>query len=1171
MIESAPAGTRYVDVYRDAMEHGVGGRDTGVILVDHDRLVGSLADNCAVDDEPYQSLHRRARAQMQHNNGQVTVKLMVQLVRQAIVVARGAAARHAGDAADVVLTGFFDLSFMTGFSGAGFKTTAVVELSCGKIRSVREKFESRATVARRAVTAAAIRRFWTGFREALDTADGAAAFQDVVVYRHECQYDARREPLDCERIIAGSAEFVLRDVASVWRLVSDVSAECEKFTVGRWPRTYALVDVNDAESALRSDRAYGDRMARFPDAAVTVALVVDAILRAIDPDRLGRDWVDDYFDALTDDGDRGCADSPACVQYGDGCGLAAKRHKLQRTDYARSAVNVMRARWKRSLWGRRPLLTPRVEAEYGDAVAAIKRRLGRNNDDDGVDAQLCILGLNRLQGNLDVFRGEPIELYGLGVTDVTFRPTVIEPVGCTTMVQMLDKQATTYRRMGHAYFEPEDMVLVGFYDFHPMATTLRSSFDAVIPQRPVGVRDYFDFFHGKRPPKCFYAMATTASLSPMMMYHENTDEKCFKNGDILTMAQRKWRFEPGVVCLTYKSERYEIIRHVVDDDRDGSDRLRIYTGSGGEYCVDKSCEGVIGFTGTVPDGGRLDVFTQNSGRAVCLLRQPGVGVAGRDTVEMSRLCGDGCVTIEFADQCQIRYSAVGGVTEKDALGTRVLHGRSKGGKMRGIKSQSENRKNRVTRSPVESRKSRVLNSSSVSRRSSKNVAAMKSPVTKSKATPTRDSNSETGTDSENALKPESDMTAVVVENSRDGTRRTVTFADGTTITTNFRRAQRGKPRAALAHELLDVTSYEYAHPAYLTVTDDRDAGTISVFDVVTRSEDGALQLPRWPKDPGCVEITAAAIVVRDGAESCTEPVATFGWTATGDRIDCVNESLFEKRDGRRHVSAIARRHPGKPHREVMVIDDDREASVAGVADSVSILPRPAAYFIVKRGMSGFAVPGPRRYHRFVEDIRGRRGTAINEQGREIVALFVHGDVDRNLGAESDASTATASARHFAWLHPSFAREFPGPVGTTTAADGIETLLADLRKSDGRLQLVSRAFRKVDVDYGPVLDALRRLDYARPLPTARLPVVRMRARAYVPDLDDVKAAYVTVSPVARVDVMAAVVQSEERERRRARLRASVGHAHQALSRLASNSFIPYFHRDSYEPLRDSWLL
>lgn len=1184
LMEGTPAGTRYVDAYRDALEHGVEGRgDAGVILVDHDRLVGSLADSCAADDELFRSLHKRARAQLQHNNGQITVKLMVQLVRQAIALAW--AARRAGDArpdvADVVLTGFFDLAFVAGFSGAGFNTAAVVELSCGEMRRVREKFESRATAARRAAAAATVRRFWTGFRDASDTADGAAAFQDAVVYRHESRYDARLEPPDYERIIATSAEFVVRDVARVRGLVADVRAGCEEFAAGRGPRTYALADVCDAEGASRHGRAYRDRMDRFPDAAVTVAVVVDAMLRAVDPDRSDHDWVDDYFDALTDDRDRGCTDRPACVQYGDECGLATKRHKLQRTDYARSAVDVMRARWKRSLWGRRSLLTPRAEAEYGGAVAAIKRRLERDDDDDGgVDAQLCVLGLNRLRCNLDVFRGETVDLYGLGVTRVTFRPPVIEPVGCAAMVQMLDEHAAAYMRMGHAYFAPEDVVLVGFYDFHPTTTTVRSSsFDAAIPQRPVAVRDYFDFFHGKRPSECFYAMdtATTASPSPMMTYHEDMDETCFKNGDSLTVARRKWRFEPGVVCLKYRSERYEIIRHVVDGgDRGGCDRLRIYTGSGGEYCVDKSREGVIGFTCTAADGGRLDVFTENNGRAVCLLRQPGVGVAGRDAVETSRLFGDGHVTIEYADRCRIRYSAVGGVVEKDTSGTRVVRGRSKGGKSRVSRSSLESRKSRVARSLVESRKSRVSKSLSEIKRSSRNIAAVKSRVTKAKAKATatatakamaiRDSDSENETDSENAQKPDVVLTAAVVENSRDGARRTVTFADGTTITTNFRRALQGEPRPASARELSDVASYEYAHPAYKTVTDDRDAGTVRVSGVVTRSEDGALQLPRWPNDPGFVEITAAAVVVRDGGDESAEPVATFGWTAAGDVVDDAAESLFEKRDGRRHVSAVARRRPGRPHRAVAVIDD-REAYPGGVAGREPIQPRPAAYFIVKRGLSGFAVPDPRRYGRFVEDVRGRRGTAVHEHGRDIVALFVDGGAaDRNPDADAGALPPVPSARRFAWLNPSSAAGFTGPAAASVA--GIETLLADLKKSNGRLQLVSRAFRKVDVDYGPVLDALRRCDAGPSSSAARPAAVGMRVRAYVPDLDGVKAVYVAAAPVTRVGVTAvAAARSEGRERRRAQLSAAASHARQALSRLAGNNFIPYFHRDSYEPLRD----
>lgn len=1169
LMESTAAGTRYVDVYRDALlDRGDTG---GVILVDHDRLVGSLADGCAADDKAYRSLHRRAKAQLVHNDGRVAVGLMVRLVRQTIALAHRTA-RRAGPA-HAVLTGFFDLAFVAGFPGAGFETAAVVELCCGKIRGAREKFESRATAARRAAAAAAVRRFWTGFRDALNTAGGAAAFRDVVVYRHECRYDAGRVPCDYERIIAAAAEFVLRDVARVQQLVSDVRAGREEFATASGPRSCALTDVNDVDGALRYGRAYADRLARVPEAAVTVALVVDAMLHAIDSDRLDHEWVDEYFEALTDGRDRGCADRPACVQYGDDCGLTAKRHKLQRTDYARSAVSVMRARWKWSLWRRRSLLTPWTEAEHDDAVAAIMQRLERD-DDDGVDAQLCVLGLNRLQSNLDVFRGETVDLSGLGATDVTFRPTVIEPVGCATMVQMLDKEAMAYKRTSHAYFAPEDVMLVGFYDFCPMATTRRSSFDAVIPQRATGARDYFDFFHGKRTPKCFYVMdnVMTTSPSPTMTYHEDSNETCFQNGDSLTVTRRKWRFEPVVVCLTYKSERYEIIRHVVDGDRDSYDRLRIHIDSVGEYCVDKSHEGVIGFTGRLSDGGRVDVFTQNNGRAVCLLWQPGVSAADRDAVETSRLCEDGCVTIEYADQSYIKYSAEGDVEKKTASDTMVLHRRSKGGKTRGTKLPLESRKSRVTRSPIEIKKNRVAKTLGVSSKSIRNVDGTKtvSVIT----TVPKDSSSEIDTDSDNAQKLYADLTTVAVENSRDSSRKTVMFEDGTTITTHFRRPRHGKPLPALG-EPSDVISYEYAHPAYKTVIDDRGAGMFRVSGVVTRSEDGAFRLPRWSNDPGGIDITTAAVVIH-GGDGPSEPVATFGWSTAGDGVDDADESLFEKRDGRRHVSVMARRDPDKVHYNVTVIHDG-EAYVSGVAGRAPIRPRPAAYFIVKRDMSGFAVPDPRRYDRFMEDVRGRRGTAIREYGRETVALFVAGNKnpDADLVALSALAPASVPTGRFAWLNPPFAGGFPG-VARTTAAD-VDVLLADLRKFKGRLQLASRAFRKIDVDYGPLLDALRRHD-AWPRPTARLPTVKMRVRPYVPDLSDVRALYVATALAAvttrnqdHIGVATAAERSEKRERRRSQQKMTAGHARQALSRLASNSFIPYFHRDNYEPLRDSWLL
>lgn len=261
-------------------------------------------------------------------------------------------------------------------------------------------------------------------------------------------------------------------------------------------------------------------------------------------------------------------------------------------------------RWKRLLWGSHPLLSPNIVDEYNSIVSDVKSQCECKDDRDyrdDIDVKLCVLAVNRLRNNLDVFRGERIGLPALGTTVVTYKPNLLEPLGCRTMVQVLERKSERYEGTSYAYFEPEDVMLVGFYDFRP--TRLRSSFSFTVPQRPVHVNDYFGLFHGPKGCKAdrFYAMD-----SPRWWwcptYKEDMERIRFRDNDRLTVSKRKWRFEPGTVCLTYKScserQSYEIVRHVTiggENDNEDNDRFRICTSAGDEYYIEVIGNKVLGY------------------------------------------------------------------------------------------------------------------------------------------------------------------------------------------------------------------------------------------------------------------------------------------------------------------------------------------------------------------------------------------------------------------------------------------------------------------------------------------------------------------------------------------------------------------------------------------------
>lgn len=114
--------------------------------------------------------------------------------------------------------------------------------------------------------------------------------------------------------------------------------------------------------------------------------------------------------------------------------------------------------------------------------------------------------------------------------------------------------------------------------------------------------------------------------------------------------------------------------------------------------------------------------------------------------------------------------------------------------------------------------------------------------------------------------------------------------------------------------------------------------------------------------------------------------------------------------------------------------------------------------------------------------------------------------------------------------------------------------------------VSRTFRKCGADYGPVLDALRRIvrrrcsdddDDANRL-NRRLPgpAAKLVVRVNVPDADAVAAVYANGCDAAK-----------RREAARSAKRARDRDASEARRRMARDDFIRYFRSDRYGPLWD----
>jgi len=1180
LMETTLNSTKYIDVYKDAVEgmHRIEDQACNVVVIDHNRLVESLDNICTEQDEHYRSVHDRAKRYF-HNNSRVSTKLMVLLVRQTIIVNLESMRQKWNfdtepytfqpAVVNIILTNFIDLEFITEFIASKIKVDAIVELSCGEIAQTREKFVSRAFRAKQSMADKTIQTFWRNFHDWLDTADGASVFKNVVVYQYKSKYNADYEPPNVDKMLVAARRYVIHEMHKVLLFVYNVRAEYEKYTRIDNP-VYAL-PVNDDDSMVQHYyESYTKHLKAYPEDAIELPTILDAMVKAAIAGPVQQPterWVDAFFGALKDNSDEGCMVYPACVQYGNKFGLVAKKHDLRHTDYFDSAVNVLNVRWRKSLWGSHPLPPSDVEAEHDRAIAHIKRKCEHRTSGDDVDVQLCALALNRLRSNLDVYRGEPIGLPGLGMTNVKFRPELIEPAGCATMVQMLQKESENYRRMSHAYFEPEDVVVVGFYDCQKVLQTRKSSFRFNVPQRPVFAKDYFDLHYGKRTPKCFYTMDTTAAASGMSLtYTEEMEEIRFKDDDFLRISKRKWRFEPSTVSLVYKSGHYEIVKHVksADDDhrggededdddddddhaKDDEDWLRVYNNDAGlEYYVGKSrknvirCIGRTSWAGGSGDGCTVEMISGNDpgyGMLQQLNRRRndvnGAKVNAAE-VEVCRFYGNGRVVVEYADRTKVTYWSSGKI-QRPSRFARTPPESSKS-------STGRTRASTISNDSAESVPAKIETSKSVSikakksqaRKTTKSVIGMgKSPsrMRRKKSTISPSATGENNKNNDPLQDPRIRRHADYVERfSEDGATRTVEFADGTCIVgaTNVRRSSTVVP------------PYEYIHPAYHTVTEDQD-GMFNVTGVCTMSRGlagGPVGLRLTDRSVRIDATTDAVYVYRSDDDGDERLTATFGWNGS--------EFLFEKRVNATRVVTVPRKRQ---------LGDNL---VLGMTGTTAVTTEEAAStsecFVIRRGMSGFRTLDNHRYERFADGVRGRQHTAVRESPRvRTVTVFAAHDVY----LEKPWATglpAMAIGEQYAWLRP-----FSDKV---TASDD--------ERVPTTMQLTSRSFRKVNIDYSPVIEALKlQRDTGSDSPaTVDVLPGKLRVRVYVPDVDALRKMYApgdsrNLKSSSRRDSAAA--HDQRLSAKLAYLKQEGCDALEARLLMRQDRFVPFFHADDFGPL------
>jgi len=163
------------------------------------------------------------------------------------------------------------------------------------------------------------------------------------------------------------------------------------------------------------------------------------------------------------------------------------------------------------------------------------------------------------------------------------------------------------------------------------------------------------------------------------------------------------------------------------------------------------------------------------------------------------------------------------------------------------------------------------------------------------------------------------------------------------------------------------------------------------------------------------------------------------------------------------------------------------------------------------------------------------------------------------------------------LYFSHASELPG----RQDAAGFEWLKVVFGKKpktfvpDHRLRFVSRAFRKCDTDYEPASRALRQIlsrGVNAALRSVPQPAAKLVVRVNVPNSDAVNAMY--ARGTFKYDPVRDESLAETRSRtkvawleKRARQRAYENSALEARLRMKRDDFIPYFHCNSYEPLKN----
>lgn len=540
---------------------------------------------------------------------------------------------------------------------------------------------------------------------------------------------------------------------------------------------------------------------------------------------------------------------------------------------------------------------------------------------------------------------------------------------------------------------------------------------------------------------------------------------------------------------------------------------------------------MIEFTGrTAGDGTCTEIVSTIGGSGSSTIRlsraEGGNRRPHRAVVEIGRRFEDGRVIVEHRVARQtadaVTYWADGKTGKLDSSENRTAGG--------GTGDRGSTTGSRVT-SPTRRRTgSRML---SVSQRSigSRTSSASRRRTTGYRASALGSGRNLSATTRPEENTPDDDSYQHGTKYSQDGTTRTVTFEDGTTISTRRSTAagrETSSPSATSVHDpgwtSSVVTGYEYSHPEYRTVTVDR-CGTFTVRDLVTRTPDSGLRL-RLSGAAVMIEINANGIHVRRDDDLGPE-IATFGWKGS--------EFLFEKNVGATTTTVALDRATAT----VVVVS-------AGSKNGSP--PPPAEYFVVKRSMSGFGMLDGSWYERFAREMRDRTDAVVREDRNGIVTFFA-------ADGGGTKRKPTRDRRRYGWFQVPFGTKRPGNVTVPEL-------------------LTFRAFTKLGTDYGPVLDALRSAGTTQGTCGRRPPPTKLVVRANVPrDAATVHAVYTAGSTsrhdpeqddrIVRTLLNRVVGLSVKCARRRRNDREAL----EARARMRRNDFIPYFRSDIYGPLKD----